>query len=172
MHPWLVWEFESVSASETSVNFCETASCSISQDSHLPDACTSVQYGIQTRGYCYMRRNIQVLVSTVLISAFQKVKTYCAVSWLRRLVAGLSPRRPGFTPEPVHVGFVALGQVLLLISSVFPCQYHSTVTLHTSISPWELTISTLLAAVQRHSLAPSTWTTTTTVTHHKKLRQS
>jgi hypothetical protein len=38
-----------------------------------------------------------------------------AVSWLRRLVAGLSPRRPGFDTGSVHVGFVvhnvALGQV-------------------------------------------------------------
>jgi hypothetical protein len=34
--------------------------------------------------------------------------------WLRRLAAGLPPRRPGFDPGPVHVGFVvdkvALGQ--------------------------------------------------------------
>jgi hypothetical protein len=46
-----------------------------------------------------------------------------AVQWLRRLVAGLLPRRPGFDPGSVHVGFVvdkvALGQV-------FPCQFHST----------------------------------------------
>jgi hypothetical protein len=38
-----------------------------------------------------------------------------AVPWLRRLVAGLSPRRSGFDPGSVHVGFVvdnmALGQV-------------------------------------------------------------
>jgi hypothetical protein len=38
-----------------------------------------------------------------------------AVPWLRRLVAGLSPRRHGFDPGSVHVGFVvdnvALGQV-------------------------------------------------------------
>jgi hypothetical protein len=37
------------------------------------------------------------------------------VPWLRRLVAGLSPRRLGFDPGLVHVGFVvdkvALGQV-------------------------------------------------------------
>jgi hypothetical protein len=37
-----------------------------------------------------------------------------AVPWLRRLVAGLSPRRSGFDPGSVHVGFVvdkvALGQ--------------------------------------------------------------
>jgi hypothetical protein len=47
------------------------------------------------------------------------------VSWLRRLVAGLSPRRPGFDPGAVHVRFVgnkvALGQVfprVLLFSPV------------------------------------------------------
>ena len=38
-----------------------------------------------------------------------------AVPWLRRLVAGLSSRRPGFDPGSVRVGFVvdkvALGQV-------------------------------------------------------------
>jgi hypothetical protein len=37
------------------------------------------------------------------------------VPWLRRLVADLPPRRPGFDPGLVHVGFVvdkvALGQV-------------------------------------------------------------
>jgi hypothetical protein len=37
------------------------------------------------------------------------------VPWLRRSVASLSPRRPGFHPGPVHVGFmvdkVALGPV-------------------------------------------------------------
>jgi hypothetical protein len=42
------------------------------------------------------------------------------VLWLRLLVAGLSPRRPGFDPGSVHVGFVvdkvALGQV-------FPPEY-------------------------------------------------
>jgi hypothetical protein len=52
-----------------------------------------------------------------------------AVSWLRRLVAGLSPRRPGFNPGSVHVGFVvdkgAPGQVFLR-ASVFPCQFNST----------------------------------------------
>jgi hypothetical protein len=42
-----------------------------------------------------------------------------AVPWLRRLVAGLSPRRTGFDPGSVHVGFVvdkvALGQVFLRV---------------------------------------------------------
>jgi hypothetical protein len=43
------------------------------------------------------------------------VKHGTAVPWLRRLAAGLPPRRPGFDPRSVHVGFVAdkvaLGQV-------------------------------------------------------------
>jgi hypothetical protein len=38
-----------------------------------------------------------------------------AMLWLRRLVAGVPPRRPGFDPGSGHVGFVAdkvaLGQV-------------------------------------------------------------
>jgi hypothetical protein len=43
------------------------------------------------------------------------LRLWRAVPWPRRLVAGLSPRRPSFDPGPVHVGFVvdkvALGQV-------------------------------------------------------------
>jgi hypothetical protein len=53
-----------------------------------------------------------------------------AVPWLRRLVASLSPPRPGFDPGSVHVGFVvdkvALEQVPLTPStSLFLCQFHS-----------------------------------------------
>jgi hypothetical protein len=44
------------------------------------------------------------------------------VPWLRRLVAGLSPRRPGFTAVSVHVEFVvdevALGQIFLRVHRV------------------------------------------------------
>jgi len=50
------------------------------------------------------------------------------VQWLKRLVAGLSPRRPGFNSRPVYVGFVAdkfaLGQVFLRVP-LFPL-CHST----------------------------------------------
>jgi hypothetical protein len=53
-----------------------------------------------------------------------------AVPRLRRLVAGLPPRRPGFDPGSVHVGFVvdkvSLGQVFPPSTSVFPCQFNST----------------------------------------------
>jgi hypothetical protein len=45
-------------------------------------------------------------------------KVSCGLG-LRRLVAGLSPRRPGFDPGSVHVGFVvakvALGQVFVRV---------------------------------------------------------
>jgi hypothetical protein len=47
-----------------------------------------------------------------------------AVPWLRSLVAGLSPRRPGFAPGSIHVGFVvenvALGQVFLRVLRFSP----------------------------------------------------
>jgi hypothetical protein len=49
------------------------------------------------------------------------------VSWLRRLVAGLSTRGPGFAPGSVHVGFVvdrlALGQVSLRVLGVTPVNF-------------------------------------------------
>jgi hypothetical protein len=42
-----------------------------------------------------------------------------AMPWLKRLVAGLSPRRPGFAPGSIHAGFVvdkvALGQVFVRV---------------------------------------------------------
>jgi hypothetical protein len=44
---------------------------------------------------------------------------------------------------------------------VFSCQYHhSTVALHTHVTAGGWTIGPLMEAVQRHSLTPSTWTTT------------
>jgi hypothetical protein len=54
-----------------------------------------------------------------------------AVPWLRSLVAGLSPRRPGFAPGSIHVGFVvdrvALGQVFLRVLRFSPVNisFHS-----------------------------------------------
>jgi hypothetical protein len=59
-----------------------------------------------------------------------KVRSWIDVPWLRRLVAGFSPRRPGIVTESVRVGFVvyqvALGQVFLrvfrfiLVSIILP----------------------------------------------------
>jgi hypothetical protein len=52
-----------------------------------------------------------------------------AVPWLKRLVAGLLPRRLGFDPMSVCVGFVvdkvALGQAFPQVLR-FPCQFNST----------------------------------------------
>jgi hypothetical protein len=49
------------------------------------------------------------------------------VLWLRRLAAGLPPRRPGFDPELVHVEFVvdevALGQVFLRVLRFSPVSF-------------------------------------------------
>jgi hypothetical protein len=60
------------------------------------------------------------------------------VLWLRRLVAGLAPRRPGFKPGSVHVGFmvdkVALGQVSLRVLLFSPVSVISR-WLHGQITP-------------------------------------
>jgi hypothetical protein len=64
--------------------------------------------------------NLGSLTSQILLYCVSKLCSsqltpWRAVSWLRRLVAGLSPRRPGFYPGSVNVGFVvdkvAQGQV-------------------------------------------------------------
>jgi hypothetical protein len=46
-------------------------------------------------------------------------------------------------------------------SSVFPCQYHSTMALHPHISYGGWITGLLIAAVQRHSVTPSAWIWTT-----------
>jgi hypothetical protein len=50
-----------------------------------------------------------------------------AVPWLRRLVVGLSPRRPGFDPGSVYVGFVvdkvSLGQVFPRVLRFSPVSF-------------------------------------------------
>jgi hypothetical protein len=50
-----------------------------------------------------------------------------AVPWLRRLAAALSPRRPGFDPELICVGFagdrVALGQVFPRVLRFSPVSF-------------------------------------------------
>jgi hypothetical protein len=55
--------------------------------------------------YCW---NLRVVSKMCFISLLYFV-IRCdakAVPWLKRLVAGLSPRRPGFAPGSIHVGFV------------------------------------------------------------------
>jgi hypothetical protein len=50
-------------------------------------------------------------------------------------------------------------------SSVFLCQYHSTMALHTRVLPGVWTTGPLSAVVQRHSLTPMTWTTKSSLNH-------
>jgi hypothetical protein len=56
-----------------------------------------------------------------------KNKLHAAVPWPRRLVAGVSPRRPGLDPGSVHVEFVvdkvALGQVYPRVSRFSPVSF-------------------------------------------------
>jgi hypothetical protein len=74
-------------------------------------------------------------------------------------------RRPLITEARIRVwvspcgicgGQSGTGTGLSQISLVFPCQYHSTVVLHTHLSPGRCTIGALVAAIQRHSLIPLT----------------
>jgi hypothetical protein len=76
-----------------------------------------------------------------------------AMPWLRRLVTGLPPRRSGFAPGSVHVGFVgdkvAMGQVFSQFFgfSLSVSSFHQGFIL---ISYGGRTIGPLVAAVQRH----------------------
>jgi hypothetical protein len=76
---------------------------------------------------------------------------------LKRLVAGLSPRRAEFAPGSIHVGFVvdrvALGQDFLRVLRFSPVSIIPS-GLHTHMSPGGRTICPLVAAVQRHCLTP------------------
>jgi hypothetical protein len=74
--------------------------------------------------------------------------------WLRRLADDLSPQSPGFTTGSFHTRFVvdevALGQDFSDFFG-FTCQCHSTVPLHTLVSPAGWTIGPLVAQVRRQS---------------------
>jgi hypothetical protein len=75
--------------------------------------------------YYVASRNTAIMFD-VKIAAIQMLSfnPWLAVPWLRSLVVGLSPRRPGFTPGSIHVGFVvdkvALGQVFLRVLRFSP----------------------------------------------------
>jgi hypothetical protein len=89
-------------------------------------------------------------VSSVLCAKKYEINAWCeggacpeirtkSIYWLRRLVAGLSRLRYGFTSGSVHVGFVvdkvALGLIYL---RGLPCKYYST----KAPSTWTTTLST------------------------------
>jgi hypothetical protein len=98
-----------------------------------------------------------------------------AVPWLRRLVASLSPRRPGIAHRSVHVGCmvdrVALGQVFLQVLRFFPVSIVPPwVCILISFGGW--TIGPLVGSGPIHSLTPLTWTTDTTAPRITVLVQS
>jgi hypothetical protein len=83
-----------------------------------------------------------------------------AVPW--RLVTGVSPHRPGFAPGSVRAGLgvdkVTLGQAVDRVLRFSPVSFHSGSSYSYII--WGMNkIGPLVAAVQRHNIAPSTWTT-------------
>jgi hypothetical protein len=86
-------------SSKMSLNFYHTTRRNISQDITL--------------------RCQQCLLQKFTKSYLAKISSPMAVPWLKRLVAGLSQRRPGFATGSIHVGSVvdkvALGQVFLRV---------------------------------------------------------
>jgi hypothetical protein len=56
--------------------------------------------------YKYKIVFMHIWLSAQIFHKVQKLHHFMAMQWLRRLVASLSPRRPRFTPGPLHVGFV------------------------------------------------------------------
>jgi hypothetical protein len=80
-----------------------------------------------------------------------------AVPWLKRLVAGLSPRRTGFAPESTHVGFVVdkvvLGQVFLRVLRFSPANIIPPL-LHIHLSPPHEVCDSSDQATHYHHLGP------------------
>jgi hypothetical protein len=82
-----------------------------------------------------------------------------AVPWRRRLVNGLSPRRPRLAPGSVHVRFVvdkvALGQVFLRVLRFSPANIiPPSLSKLVLVSSGGRTICPVVAAVQRHKSHP------------------
>jgi hypothetical protein len=80
-----------------------------------------------------------------------------AVPWLKRLVAGLSSRRPAFVPGSVHVAFavaeMALGQVYLRVIRFFPVNIIPPL-LHTHLSQPHEVYNSPEQAAHYHTLGP------------------
>jgi hypothetical protein len=111
-------------------------------------------------------------VGFIKLEIMDKQKMFLAVPWLKRLVAGLSPRRPEFAPGSIHVGFVvgkvALGQVFLRVlfspASIIPP------LLHIHISPPHEVSDSPDQATHYHTLGPKLGTSF--LTQHFGWKQS
>jgi hypothetical protein len=109
---------------------------------------TAVHYrqnGLHTSRSTSTRRDIAYLLLYFYIRVEVRV-------WLRRLAAGLSPRRPGFATCSLDVGFVVEKVTLRtgFFSELFGFSlsvYHSAIAPHSSV--------TAPALVKRHIIIPS-----------------
>jgi hypothetical protein len=74
----------------------------------------------------------------------EKVKFMLTVPWLRLLVAGLSPRMPGFDPGSVHMGLVvdklAGGQIFSQVLRFYPVSFIQLVLHYTKKSEKKLIV--------------------------------
>jgi hypothetical protein len=97
------------------------------------------------RLYFVLWRNKLILSSTffVLIKSVISTNSLCSQVSQYVICDGRSGTGTDFSPS----------------SSVLSCLNHFTMAVHTHISPVRWTIGPLVAAIHRHSLIPSTWTT-------------
>jgi hypothetical protein len=84
-------------------------------------------------------------------------RPFNAMPWLKRLVVGLSPRRPGFASGSIHVTFmmgtVVLGQVFLLVLRFSPANIIPPL-LHIHLSPLHEVCDSSDQAKHYHHLGP------------------
>jgi hypothetical protein len=95
--------------------------CERRATNRLSHAMTSLSNGRVVMMTTHLRLVPRLKITGFILAA---TRTSWAVPWLRSLVAGLSPQRPGFAPGSIHLGFVmdkvALGKVFLRVLRFSP----------------------------------------------------
>jgi hypothetical protein len=118
------------------------------------------QLGHADLPYCPMGKRHSWPTAYTLFHRRSMWRNWIELTWLRRLVAGIPPRRPGFASGSVHVEFVvdkvALGQVFNRVLRFSPLSIIIHPGRRTRISSGGRTLGPLVAAVRRQSLTPST----------------
>jgi hypothetical protein len=99
-----------------------------------------------------------VLENLIVAQLFKKFPVFWAVPWLRRLVAGFLPRRPGFAPRAAYVGFmmdkVALGQVFIGVLQFSPVGIIPPLLQIHSCSIWELDNGPVRGRISIETVSP------------------